>query len=106
VVAGGGIAGLASAVALAQAGWRVTVLERAPEFGEVGAALGFTGNRMAAPQALVAEAVRAAGHLAPHAGYQGPCGRWLLRIAGDSAGPGDLTVVCGIPRQRLHAVLR
>jgi 2-polyprenyl-6-methoxyphenol hydroxylase-like FAD-dependent oxidoreductase len=30
IVAGGGIAGLASAVALAQAGWRVTVLERAP----------------------------------------------------------------------------
>jgi 2-polyprenyl-6-methoxyphenol hydroxylase-like FAD-dependent oxidoreductase len=107
VVAGGGIAGLASAVALTQAGWRVTVLERAPEFGEVGAGLGFTGNGMAALQALgVAEAVRAAGHLAPHAGYQDPGGRWLLRIAGDSAGPGDLTVVCGIHRQRLHALLR
>jgi ribulose 1,5-bisphosphate synthetase/thiazole synthase len=37
VVVGGGIAGLASAVALAQAGWRVTALERAAAFGEVGA---------------------------------------------------------------------
>jgi 2-polyprenyl-6-methoxyphenol hydroxylase-like FAD-dependent oxidoreductase len=35
-VVGGGIAGLASAVSLAQAGWQATVLERAPEFGEVG----------------------------------------------------------------------
>jgi glycine/D-amino acid oxidase-like deaminating enzyme len=61
VAAGGGIAGLASAVALAQAGWQVTVLERAPEFGEVGAGLGFTSNGMTALQALgVAEAVRAA----------------------------------------------
>ena len=69
VVAGGGIAGLAAAVALAQAGWRVTVLERAPAFGEVGAGLGFTGNGMAALRALgVEDAVRVAGHLAPHAG--------------------------------------
>src|SRR6266699_3599330 len=39
-VIGGGVAGLASAVALAQAGWRVTVLERAPVFAEVGAGVG------------------------------------------------------------------
>ena len=51
-VVGGGIAGLASAVALAQAGWRVTVLERAPAFGEVGAGLATTGNGMTALAAL------------------------------------------------------
>lgn len=39
-VVGGGVAGLASAVPLTQAGWRVTVLERAAAFGEVGAGLG------------------------------------------------------------------
>jgi 2-polyprenyl-6-methoxyphenol hydroxylase-like FAD-dependent oxidoreductase len=43
-VVGGGVAGLASAVSLSQAGWQVTVLERAPEFGEVGAGLAITGN--------------------------------------------------------------
>jgi 2-polyprenyl-6-methoxyphenol hydroxylase-like FAD-dependent oxidoreductase len=65
VVAGGGIAGLATAVALTQEGWQVTVLERAPAFGEVGAGLGFTGNGMAALHALgLEEAVRMAGHLA------------------------------------------
>jgi 2-polyprenyl-6-methoxyphenol hydroxylase-like FAD-dependent oxidoreductase len=38
-VLGGGIGGLAAALALARSGKRVRVLERAPEFGEVGAGL-------------------------------------------------------------------
>jgi 2-polyprenyl-6-methoxyphenol hydroxylase-like FAD-dependent oxidoreductase len=107
IVAGGGIAGLASATALAQAGWRTTVLERAPGFGQAGAGLGFTANGMAALAALgVAEEVRAAGHLAPHAGYQDLSGRWLLRIPGTRAEPRAATVICGIHRQRLHDALR
>lgn len=105
VVAGGGIAGLAAAVALTQARWQVTVLERAPAFGEVGAGLGFTSNGMAALHALgVEQAVRTAGHLAPHAGYQDRRGRWLLRIPETRSGSG--TTICGIHRQRLHATLR
>ena len=105
-VVGGGIAGLASALALAQAGWPVTVLERAPSFGEVGAGLGFTGNGMSALQALgVAEVVCAAGHLAPHAGFQDPSGRWLLRID-TRAGLRAITTVCGVHRQRLHGALQ
>src|SRR5215472_3964851 len=107
VVAGGGIAGLAAAVALAQAGWRVTVLERAPAFGEVGAGVGFTGNGMAALHALgVAEAVRTAGHLARHAGYQDRSGRWLLRLPETLSDPQAITTICGIHRQRLHDTLR
>lgn len=39
VIIGGGIGGLASALALARRGWQVEVLERAPEFTEVGAGL-------------------------------------------------------------------
>lgn len=106
VVAGGGIAGLASAIALAQSGWHVTVLERKPEFGEEGAGLGFTGNGMAALYALgLAEAVRATGHVAPHGGYQDPTGRWLLRIPGDSDGLEEVTAICGIHRQRLLGLL-
>jgi 2-polyprenyl-6-methoxyphenol hydroxylase-like FAD-dependent oxidoreductase len=63
VVVGGGIGGLASAVALAQAGWRVTVLERAPAFGEVGAGLATTGNGMTALAALgLAEAAHAVAY--------------------------------------------
>ncbi|MBU2408351.1 MAG: FAD-dependent monooxygenase, partial [Gammaproteobacteria bacterium] len=39
LIAGGGIAGLASALALSQRGHRVELLEQAPAFGEVGAGI-------------------------------------------------------------------
>jgi 3-hydroxybenzoate 6-monooxygenase len=39
VIAGGGIGGLAAAIGLAQKGFQVTVLERAPELGEIGAGI-------------------------------------------------------------------
>jgi 2-polyprenyl-6-methoxyphenol hydroxylase-like FAD-dependent oxidoreductase len=102
VVVGGGIAGLASAVALAQAGWGVTVLERAPAFGEVGAGLGVTGNGMTALAALgLDEAVRAVGYQTAVAGYQDPGGRWLMRFPAT-----NVTTIWGLHRQRLHGVLR
>jgi len=106
VVAGGGIAGLASAVALAEAGWRVTVLERAPALGEVGAGLGITGNGMAALAALRLDAaVRAAGYQTCAAGYQDPHGRWLMRMRDTSDDSQAVTTLWGVHRQRLHAVL-
>lgn len=62
---------------------------------------------MAALHALgVEEAVRAAGHLAPHAGYQDRSGRRLLRIPETRSDPQAITTICGIHRQRLHATLR
>jgi 2-polyprenyl-6-methoxyphenol hydroxylase-like FAD-dependent oxidoreductase len=102
VVVGGGIAGLASAVGLSQAGWRVAVLERAPAFGEVGAGLGVTGNGMTALGALgLEEAVRAVGHRGAVAGYQDTHGRWLMRLPAT-----PVTTIWGLHRQRLHEVLR
>ncbi|MFE6156276.1 FAD-dependent oxidoreductase [Streptomyces sp. NPDC057889] len=44
IVVGGGIGGLSSAFALAREGLRVRVLERAPEFGEVGAGIQIAPN--------------------------------------------------------------
>jgi 2-polyprenyl-6-methoxyphenol hydroxylase-like FAD-dependent oxidoreductase len=46
-VVGGGLVGLASAALLAQAGWSVTVHERASGFREVGAAIGVRGRAAA-----------------------------------------------------------
>jgi 2-polyprenyl-6-methoxyphenol hydroxylase-like FAD-dependent oxidoreductase len=107
VVVGGGIAGLASAVSLAQAGWQVTVLERAPVFGEVGAGLGITGNGMTALAALGLDlAVRAAGYQTAYAGFQDPSGRWLKRFPGSQPDPHAVSTFWGLHRQRLHAVVR
>lgn len=44
VIAGAGIGGLSAALALSRAGWRVTVLERAPVIEEVGAGLQLSPN--------------------------------------------------------------
>jgi 2-polyprenyl-6-methoxyphenol hydroxylase-like FAD-dependent oxidoreductase len=104
-VVGGGIAGLASAVSLAQAGWQATVLERAPEFGEVGAGLAITGNGMTALEAIgAAAAVRAAGYQTSTAGYQDPGGRWLLQLP-DVPSLRAVTTIWGLHRQRLHAAM-
>jgi 2-polyprenyl-6-methoxyphenol hydroxylase-like FAD-dependent oxidoreductase len=104
-VVGGGVAGLASAISLSQAGWQVTVLERAPEFGEVGAGLAITGNGMAALGAIgAADAVRAAGYQTSTAGYQSPDGRWLMQIP-DVPSLREITTIWGLHRQRLHAAV-
>lgn len=46
LIVGGGIGGLTAAAALAQQGFAVTLLESAPEFGEIGAGLTITPNAM------------------------------------------------------------
>ena len=106
VVVGGGIAGLTAAVAVLRAGWGVTVLERSPEFAEVGAGLAVTDNGMAALGAIgLDDAVRAVGERIFMAGTQDRNGRWLLRIPAAEGAAGSLMGACGVHRQRLHAVL-
>ena len=52
VIVGGGIGGLATAIALKQIGINVTVFERAPELREVGAGLGLSANATSALEKL------------------------------------------------------
>jgi salicylate hydroxylase len=52
LVAGGGIGGLAAALALVRRGWRVTVLEQATELGEIGAGMQLGPNAFHAFDAL------------------------------------------------------
>jgi 3-hydroxybenzoate 6-monooxygenase len=52
IIAGGGIGGLAAALALARKGFRSVVLEQAPEFGEIGAGIQIAPNAWHALDAL------------------------------------------------------
>ncbi len=52
IVVGGGIGGLAASLALARQGFQVTVLEQAPEIGEIGAGIQLGPNAFSAFDAL------------------------------------------------------
>lgn len=79
-IVGGGIGGLAAAIALHRRGWRVEVLERAPEFAEIGAGISLWPNALRALEALgLADAVRALGAVEAAGGVRDRRGRWLSR---------------------------
>jgi 2-polyprenyl-6-methoxyphenol hydroxylase-like FAD-dependent oxidoreductase len=80
VVVGGGIAGLASAIAIRQQGWQVEVLEQSPQLTEIGAGLSLFPNAVRALDALgVGEQVRAQAQRDRAAGIRTSRGAWLSR---------------------------
>ncbi|MEU4315546.1 FAD-dependent monooxygenase [Nocardia sp. NPDC024068] len=80
LVVGGGIGGLAAAVAFHQRGWQVEVLERAPEITEIGAGLSIQPNGLRALDAIgLGEQVRTGGQAGPPRGIRGVNGAWLIR---------------------------
>src|SRR5688572_17283573 len=82
VVVGGGIAGLAAAIALRKVGWRVQVLEQAAELGEVGAAISLWPNALRALDELnLGNEVRRTGTPEKLGGIREKNGRWLVRAA-------------------------
>ncbi|MET9434925.1 FAD-dependent monooxygenase [Streptomyces sp. NPDC006551] len=97
-IVGGGIGGLATAIALHRRGWRVEVLERAPEFTEVGAGISLWPNALRALEVLgLADTVRALGAVETGGGVRDRRGRWLSRT--DNA---ELTRRFGHPLVVLH----
>jgi 3-hydroxybenzoate 6-monooxygenase len=52
ILVGGGIGGMAAALALSQAGYEVELVEQAPEIGEIGAGIQLGPNAFAAMDAL------------------------------------------------------
>lgn len=106
VIIGGGIGGLAAAVALRQAGWQVTVLERAPAFGEVGAGLTLWPNALKALRLLgLGDQVDAVAQEQATGGLRRSDGTWLSRWDGQKIAErlGDPTI--GIHRAHLHRLL-
>ncbi|MGW4247885.1 FAD-dependent oxidoreductase, partial [Nocardia sp. NPDC004722] len=80
IVIGGGIGGLAAAIALSRRGWRVEVLERAADVGETGSGITLWSNGIRALDALgVGAEVRAAGLVETGGGIRDRRGRWLSR---------------------------
>lgn len=79
VIVGGGIGGLAAAVALQRAGVAVTVLEQAPELAEVGAGLGLWPNAVRTLDHLGID-VRPLGTPLSTSGVRRPDGAWLQRL--------------------------
>jgi 2-polyprenyl-6-methoxyphenol hydroxylase-like FAD-dependent oxidoreductase len=100
VVVGGGIGGLTAAVALRQVGWRVTVLERAARFGEIGAGITLMSNGLRCLDAIgLGDAVRGSGLPMLAMGMRTAAGRWLSRIDGDGT---DLEARMGITTLTIH----
>jgi 2-polyprenyl-6-methoxyphenol hydroxylase-like FAD-dependent oxidoreductase len=107
IVIGGGIGGLCAAIGLRRRGWRVTVLERAPAFGEVGAGLTLMTNGLRGLAALgMGEAVRGAGLEESPGGTRTDTGRWISRIDGGAMTRLLGSSALGIHRATLHGVLR
>ncbi|GAA1533707.1 FAD-dependent monooxygenase [Actinomadura kijaniata] len=99
---GGGIGGLAAAVALHRIGWRATVLERAARFEEVGVGLSLSPNALRALDALgLGDRARAVGvpTWATHA-MRTPSGGHLMRAPDQGVPP-----LLAFRRAALHQLL-
>jgi 2-polyprenyl-6-methoxyphenol hydroxylase-like FAD-dependent oxidoreductase len=83
-IIGGGIGGLAAAVALRRTGWRVTVHERAPAFTEVGAGISLWPNALHALDRLgLLGEVLSRAEKETAGGAKDRRGRWLTRVTSD-----------------------
>ncbi|MFD1118799.1 FAD-dependent monooxygenase [Sphaerisporangium aureirubrum] len=96
VVIGGGIGGLTAAAALSQAGWTVTVCERAPSLEPVGSGIAIAPNALAALDTIgIGDDVRELSAWQGEAGIRRSDGRWLVRTSAEAARSrfGDPTVL-------------
>ncbi|MCZ7422300.1 FAD-dependent monooxygenase [Verrucosispora sp. WMMA2121] len=107
VVAGAGIGGLAAALALHRRGWRVTVLEQAPQPREVGAGITLMANAVRGLDTLgLGTEVRRLGRDGATGGLRTADGRWLSRVDAAELERVLGTTALGIHRGALHRALR
>lgn len=106
VIIGGGIGGLATAIALLQAGWQVRVFERAPKIEAVGAGLTLWHNAIKAMDSLGLGEVLLKHSLEDlHGGIMDWRGELLLKIADPQQFGIDGPLMIGLHRADLHAML-
>jgi 2-polyprenyl-6-methoxyphenol hydroxylase-like FAD-dependent oxidoreductase len=106
LVIGGGIGGLATAVALLRTGWDIEVFERAPELGEVGAGFSLWRNALAALDRLgLLEALRALGVEGQTGAFRTPSGETLLAMKAGTADTAAGGIILLVHRAELLDVL-
>ncbi|GAA0714221.1 FAD-dependent monooxygenase [Dactylosporangium roseum] len=104
-IAGGGIAGLAAALAFRRSGCEVTIGERAAQFGPVGAGVLLQANGLLVLDSLgLGDEVRSRGAVMPRFALRDRSGKTLLETGLDAHLPPRLWPVC-IHRADLHEVL-
>ncbi|WP_406232944.1 FAD-dependent monooxygenase [Nocardia sp. NBC_01009] len=80
VIVGGGIGGLATAIAFTRQGWEVEVLERSARITEVGAGISLWSNALQALDELgLGDEIRGRAREESSAGIRNSKGRWLSR---------------------------
>jgi 2-polyprenyl-6-methoxyphenol hydroxylase-like FAD-dependent oxidoreductase len=106
-VVGGGIGGLATAIGLGHAGWRVTLLERQPALTAAGAGLLIWPNAVHALRALgVGDQVAEAGVInRDGGGVRRADGRWLIQMDGAALARDLGAPVITMHRADLHEIL-
>lgn len=104
-IAGGGVAGLAAALAFRKAGFEVTVVEQAPAFAPVGAGILLQANGLMVLDVLgLGEQVRARGAAMPRLVLRDSRGQCLVATEFHAHLPPQYWPVC-IHRAHLHDIL-
>lgn len=105
LIAGGGVGGLAAAMAFAQRGVAVTLIERRPDFDVPGVGLGQPANALRVYDALgVLDEILATGFVYDHMTIF-DAGRRTLSVHKFLLGDERVPAVCALPRSDLHAIL-
>jgi 2-polyprenyl-6-methoxyphenol hydroxylase-like FAD-dependent oxidoreductase len=106
LVIGGGIGGLACAVALRRVGWETDVFERAPELTEVGAGLSLWRNALAALDRIgLLESLRALGVEGQTGAFRTPSGETLLAMKAATTDTASGRIILLLHRAELLDVL-
>jgi 2-polyprenyl-6-methoxyphenol hydroxylase-like FAD-dependent oxidoreductase len=106
LVIGGGAAGTATAILLAERGVAVDLVEIKPDATTTGSGITLQGNALRVLQQLgVWERVRAAGYPFDSVGLRAPDGTLLAEIPDVRTGGPDLPATVGMPRPELARVL-
>ena len=105
LIAGGGVGGLSAALAFAQRGIEVTLIERRTEFDVPGVGLGQPANALRVYDALgVLDEIRSVGFVYDHMAIF-DADRKLIAHHKFLLGDGRVPPVCALPRSDLHGIL-